>query len=178
LDNGDLFRAAKEGDVARVREVIRAGVDVNYRDPDNTFGWASYDAVDVAAERGHVQVLQELIRAGARNLRFGEAGIMYKHTGVVAEWLRLNSDVNYRDESGFTPLMLAARSTAEITKMILAAGADPNELDEDGYTALALAMQAGNTAVVELLRAVTESDLREAAEAGRPVTGRRRRIDL
>eukprot|EP00658_Telonema_sp_P-2_P005252 TRINITY_DN11969_c0_g1_i2.p1 TRINITY_DN11969_c0_g1~~TRINITY_DN11969_c0_g1_i2.p1 ORF type:complete len:124 (-),score=17.85 TRINITY_DN11969_c0_g1_i2:54-425(-) len=62
-------------------------------------------------------------------------------------------DVDSRDGTGCTPLMLAARfnHTGEIVERLAAAGADPAAVSNDGVTALHYAAQNGHEAVVAQL---------------------------
>jgi len=65
-------------------------------------------------------------------------------------------------ESGQSPLMIAARNgEIQITRALVAFGADVNLRNDDGTTALMLAARNGNTLVVEmLLKAGADADLR------------------
>lgn len=66
-------------------------------------------------------------------------------------------DLNARDASGMTPLMLsAARNKPAICKLLLSAGADPNLLDKTGKTALEIAIAAGSEASAAVLNIVRE----------------------
>jgi hypothetical protein len=47
------------------------------------------------------------------------------------------ADLNARDDNGWTPLMVAARSeTPEIVTLLIEAGADVNAMNDNGYTPL------------------------------------------
>ena len=64
-------------------------------------------------------------------------------------------DLNARDVSGMTPLMLAAsRNKASVCRLLLGAGADPDLLDPSGKTALEIAVATGSDAAAAILRAV------------------------
>ena len=59
-------------------------------------------------------------------------------------------DLNARDASGMTPLMLsAARNKSAICKLLLNAGADHRLLDPSGRTAAQIAIEAGSEATVQ-----------------------------
>ncbi len=63
-------------------------------------------------------------------------------------------DLNARDASGMTPLMLcAARNKPAICALLLNAGADHRLLDPSGRTALKIAIEAGADAAAEILSA-------------------------
>jgi hypothetical protein len=54
--------------------------------------------------------------------------------------IRRGDDLNARDSSGMTPLMLAAsKNKASVCSLLLAGGADPGLLDGQGRDALAIA---------------------------------------
>jgi RNA polymerase primary sigma factor len=64
-------------------------------------------------------------------------------------------DINARDASGMTPLMLsAARNKPAICNLLLRAGADHSLLDPSGRTALQIAIAAGSDATAAILDAV------------------------
>jgi uncharacterized protein len=65
-------------------------------------------------------------------------------------------------ESGLSPLMIAARNgEIQITRALIAFGADVNLRNDDGTTALMLAARHGNTEVANmLLKAGADADLR------------------
>ena len=64
-------------------------------------------------------------------------------------------DLNARDASGMTPLMLsAARNKPAICKLLLTAGADPSLRDPSGKTAVQIAIAAGSEATAAILDAV------------------------
>lgn len=68
-------------------------------------------------------------------------------------------DLNARDASGMTPLMLcAARNKPAICALLLSAGADHSLLDPSGRTALQIAVEAGSNATAEILGAASESN--------------------
>jgi ankyrin repeat protein len=71
------------------------------------------------------------------------------------EWIHIHlkngADVNMRSNDGWTPLIEAATSHPEITRILLSAGADPTLHTEKGYTALMRAAGFGNTVVVKIL---------------------------
>ncbi len=78
---------------------------------------------------------------------------------VVKTLVAYGADVNKPDPSGqdplyFTPLRLAVfTNDLETVKLLIDNGADVNAKDNEGNTALKLAQQAGNTKIVELLKA-------------------------
>lgn len=64
-------------------------------------------------------------------------------------------DLNARDASGMTPLMLSAvRNRPAICRVLLSAGADHGLLDPSGRTALEIAVAAGSEDTAAILSAV------------------------
>ena len=109
LRESRLARAAERGQVAKVRKLIEQGADVNARGraqkvEDANFEWwlpAGRTPLYLAAQNGHVEVVQLLLDRGA--------------------------DPNLGDEYGETPLHQAARrAECEIGELLLKAGADAN----------------------------------------------------
>jgi hypothetical protein len=105
-----LIAACKAGHVSVVRELVKAGADVNLRD-----GW--WDTPLVAACRGgHVSVVEDLVKAGADvNLQFYDrntpliAACMRGHVSVLEELMKAGADVNLQGRRGDTPLKAAVR---------------------------------------------------------------------
>jgi ankyrin repeat protein len=93
---------------------------------------------------------------------------------VVKTLLDADADVNAKDKSGVTALMVAAcAGHTEMVETLLDAGADVNAKGEVGFTALMFAAQEGHTEIVEILKqagatayGVINLDLLEAAKAG------------
>jgi len=93
-----LDRAARNGDVAKIRALAAAGADIN--------------ATDVGGTRW--TPLLHAIHKGQR--------------GSVDALIALGADVNRRSPSGLSPLEMAAgNGQSPIVKRLLAAGADPRE---------------------------------------------------
>ena len=108
----DLWTACEEGNLERVRQLIQDGQDVNTTRGDR-FGTTT--PLICAAARGHVQVVGELIRAGARvNAKDWDKrtalhrASCWGHSSVVTTLIEAGANLNERDWSGMTPLMAAA----------------------------------------------------------------------
>lgn len=154
-----VMAATHGNQVATVQALIEAGADINLRDNrlDNPFLYAGAEglldilrltiaagadtkltnryggtALIPAAERGHVEVVQELLT----------------HTDV---------DVNHVNNLGWTALLEAIILSdggprhVEIVQLLVAAGADVNLADRDGVTPLAHARQKGYQAIADIL---------------------------
>ena len=107
----ELWTACEEGNLERVRQLIQDGQDVNPTFGDiigkTPFIWA--------ADRGHVQVVGELIRAGARVNAKGNhkqtalhRASCWGHSSVVTTLIEAGANLNEQDVYGMTPLMWAA----------------------------------------------------------------------
>ena len=114
-----LIRAVSTGDVEAVRSLLKSGANPNARDEtgwveahvrmtlDGTWHhYARPTAVYLAAESGALEIVRELVKAGA--------------------------DVNLSDEDGVTPLMIADAQTAGF---LTRAGANVDACDRWGWTA-------------------------------------------
>jgi RNA polymerase primary sigma factor len=94
--------------------------------------------------------------AGARPLsQFLRMAVMAGVESAVQLHIERGDDLNARDASGMTPLMLSAvRNKPAICKLLLSAGADHDLLDPSGRTALQIAIAAGAEATAAILDAV------------------------
>ena len=163
LDEALIFFSA-HGNLVGVRLALHEGADPN---PDmERVGVLGRTALIRAAERGDVEIVRELLAAGA-DINAVDAventALTYAvdngHLEVVKLILRVcidtNTDINGQNEMGDTDLMIAAdKGYAEIIRELLAAGADVNEVNFEGSSALILAADNGHlNAVRELLAA-------------------------
>lgn len=86
------------------------------------------DALFQAARGGHAEAVKSILAGG-------------------------RADVNGRDESGDTPLIVAARAGHDdVVQALLVARADPNAKNNAGQTALSLAAAGGHDEVIRLLK--------------------------
>jgi len=98
LFSNALLRAAAKGDLEAVKAAIKAGTDVN-TPQSGTFS-QGYSPLHVAAEKGHLDIVEELIKSGAM--------------------------VDARDKEMNTPLMQSVRynGTLDVVKCLVEHGAD------------------------------------------------------
>ncbi len=139
----DLFYAVQKGDIARVRNLLGRGVNLNVRDKRGQTALAF--GIDSLPDRARMlEIATILIAAGA--------------------------DVNLKDMTETTPLMLAVYEfedkRGELVNLLLKAGADPNAKDDYDTTALMHAVH-GATQVEELI-----TNVKQMIRAGAQVNAR------
>ena len=144
-----LVRACREGDLFRVRQLIKEGHNVNTR------GEYGRTFLIEAADRGHDQVVEELIREGVYvnvkdNLQL--TALYYAscsgHCSVVRTLCAAGADTNVQDQEGGTPLMRAAeRGSDEMVCELIRAGASVNVVNSSESYGLGKVLAAGSTAL-------------------------------
>jgi hypothetical protein len=125
-----LLWAARQGDDAAVRRLLRTGVDANAADVDGI------PAILWAASSGKVAVIKELLAADAdvrSKDKPGRKALLYylyyttkdeDDVELIRALIKAGADVNAADYSGTTVLSLASKSTnPEILKLVKKAGA-------------------------------------------------------
>lgn len=150
-----LRRAAFEGDLGSIEQLLAQGVNVNAKDRD---GWTALIWAQLGNRTGAVELL--LTRGAAIDAK-DESGHTAAHQAAMAgrlevleSLLHYGASVNTVARSGLTPLMDAATyGRVRVMELLLAKGADPNAVNEDGRTALSLAHQHGRRNVTFLLLA-------------------------
>ena len=153
---GPVADAAEYRDVAAVRNLLRAGVDVNETHGDGM------TALHWAAEHGDAELAGMLIYAGAivdGGTRIGgytplHIASRHGHADVVKALLAAKADpADATHNSGALPLHLAAASPSpETVQALLDRGADVNAREGAwGQTPLTFAASAGRLEIVRLL---------------------------
>lgn len=122
LHSNALFCAAYKGDIAKVKELLASGTDVN---TTNSHG---YTALIFAVKAEQTKMVKLLIKAGA------DANI-------------INDSVE--DTTALT--IAIKKNNLKIMKLLLEAGANANVADEGGQTPLELAVEANNLKMVKML---------------------------
>ena len=141
-----LWWACREGDLFKMRQLIKEGCDVNTR------GEYGRTPLIEAAMWGHNQVVKELIRKGARVNVKGNAQqtALYwaswnGHCSVVKTLCAAGADTNVQGPWGLTPLMCAAvLGSDEMVCELIRAGASVNVVTSSEWLS---GVAAGSTAL-------------------------------
>ena len=162
-----IVAAARNNDVAQVRELITDGVDVDepylFGDAHLPFGGGvpGRAALGVAAYAGHADVVRVLVKAGADVDQTDEGGftalfiaIFRGETAIALELLRVEGiDVETRALIGRTPLILASGlGLMGVVDRLIQKGADLTARDDVGRSALGWARALHRADVADFLR--------------------------
>ncbi|WP_455274947.1 ankyrin repeat domain-containing protein [Rhizobium herbae] len=147
-----LFIAARTGRDDMIPDLLRAGADIEGRDPKG------YTAIVLASYNGQPSTTQLLLSLGA-NPDSGDTergntaliGVCYKgYPEIVKELVAAGADANARNVIGQTALMMAVLfNQTEIIDLLLEAGADPTIADLNGNTVQTLAHLHGRTELIQ-----------------------------
>ncbi|WP_206444389.1 ankyrin repeat domain-containing protein [Nocardioides turkmenicus] len=178
--NEQLIKAAWDNDLARARQLITDGADVNYQDD------TQQSAYLIAASEGYVDLLDLTLRNGAEInakdsyngtalIRAAERG----HADIVGRLVQAGIDLDHVNNLGWTALHEAVvlgddgPDAADTVRVLVAAGVDISiKAGRDGKTALQHAEERGFDAIVSTLRTASErvadgdAQLLRAASAG------------
>jgi uncharacterized protein len=146
--------AARTGDIAQVRQLIKSGADVNAPAADGSTAllFAAYDSDG--------EMVNALLAAGANpNVanNFGVTPLLqssrYGDAATIEALLKGGADVEKAQRDGETPLMAASRAgSVASVKLLLQKGADPNKVESlEDQTALMWATAEGHLDVVDAL---------------------------
>ncbi len=145
--------AVLEGDLAKVRQLVESGTDVDTKDE---LGWTpSFWALST----GQKEVFAYLVGQGADIAAKTNGGRTLLHqasragsTEIVKQLIAKGADVGVKSKNGETPLQCAASGGhEEAVKLLLAKGADVNTTSNRGRHPLGDAAQRGHEDVVKLL---------------------------
>jgi ankyrin repeat protein len=162
-DGRPLLIAADEGDVERVKELLKGGANVYQR------ARGGETALMIAASQGHLPVSEVLIKEGldvdmisAHGLTALMMAASAHQTKMVAFLLKNGADPNCKGPLGCTALLLALEKrqcpdkavkddVVSTARVLVDQGADVNAKDKRGCTPLWLALMRGEADVVRLL---------------------------
>ena len=155
-----LIDATQRNDVEAARRLIAAGTSVNAQDEKRD------SAFLLAGAEGRLEILKLALQAGAdlksTNRYSGTALIPACHHGhveTVRELLKTAIDVNHVNRLGWTALLEVVilgdggPAYVEITRLLLAHGADVDLPDNQGVTPLGHARQRGQREIASILEA-------------------------
>ncbi|XP_061525504.1 ankyrin-2-like isoform X3 [Phycodurus eques] len=151
--NTSFLRAARAGNVDKVLEYLKGGVDIN------TSNQNGLNALHLAAKEGHVELVQELLERGVALNSATKKGNTALHISslagqaeVVKMLVKQGADINTQSQNGFTPLYMAAQENhLDVVRYLLENGGNQSTATEDGFTPLAIALQQGHNQVVSIL---------------------------
>ena len=165
---GELHDAAKADDLAKVKQLLEQGADVNARDIYQRTPLHS------AACFGNTAVTALLIEKGAdvhARDKSQRTPLHYAadcgNTAVAALLIEKGADVNARDNYQKTPLHLAARDgKTDIAKLFIEKGADVHARDNDNKDTPAMAAEKkGHTKLAAMIQGVVGGSAREDFDA-------------
>nr|MDO8110325.1 ankyrin repeat domain-containing protein [Candidatus Sigynarchaeota archaeon] len=155
-NTGALVEAAEKGDLAIVKMLHEAGVDIN----ENTGGREGSPLMKAAAF-GKVEVIKYLLDNGAditaRDAK-GSTALLYAASEGEDEAVRILLErgalINEKNDLNWNALMQACfKGHYSTAKLLLERGSPTDEIDDEkGATTLWLAKQSGNAKLVELLQ--------------------------
>ncbi|XP_054609889.1 ankyrin-2b isoform X2 [Dunckerocampus dactyliophorus] len=151
--NTSFLRAARAGNIDKVLEYLKGGVDIN------TCNQNGLNALHLAAKEGHVDLVQELLERGVELNSATKKGNTALHISslagqaeVVKILIKQGADINTQSQNGFTPLYMAAQENhLDVVRYLLENGGNQSTATEDGFTPLAIALQQGHNQVVSIL---------------------------
>lgn len=158
--NARLLRAAQKGRTGEVRMLIERGASPHLPGQDGR------TALMEAAQRGHQEVLAELVCRSGINLRDRQGSTAlalaarFGQVKAIALLLRHGALIDLEDVRQRTPLMLAAASNrGKAVRLLLRRGADVDALSDRSWSAASYAAGRGHASVLlQLLKAAAERD--------------------
>lgn len=162
-----LHFLAAQGEIAKIKEEIDKGTDVNAVDKTGLtpLAWA-------AAHRQKATI-SVLLKSGADATACsptGETALSFAacqgQLDVVEQLLEYGADPDIANVEGGTPLMYAAyNGYPQVVKLLLEHGADLTATNNEGHTALSLALGVGNKNVQRVIEDYLRSILENRASS-------------
>ena len=158
--NHSVAEMAASGNIEKIRELIKAGADVNEKNSNGS------TALMIAAGTGNIDMIKVLIDAKAdvnAKSNDGFTALMgairsaqldaVKYLNAVKYLIEAKADVNAKTSDGYTALMFASSDIyPDLVATLLQAGADVKAKNNAGETALTLAIDSRRTINVDLLK--------------------------
>ena len=169
---GPLHDAVKAGNLAKVKQLIAQGADVNGK---NIF---TETPLYRSAQLGHFEISRLLIEKGADVNGISHSGrtpvILAAgngHEKVVQLLIGKGADVNAKDHSGYTSLYFAvSKGHIKLVQLLIEKGADVNTKNQYGRTPLFQAASRENVEMLQLLIA-TGADVNIKNDLGQTSLG-------
>ncbi|KAK7175667.1 hypothetical protein R3I93_000051 [Phoxinus phoxinus] len=151
--NTSFLRAARAGNIDKVVEFLKSGVDIS------TCNQNGLNGLHLAAKEGHMDLVQELLERGSPVDSATKKGNTALHIAslagqgeVVKLLVKRGADINSQSQNGFTPLYMASQENhLDVVRYLLENGGNQSTATEDGFTPLAIALQQGHNQVVSIL---------------------------
>ncbi len=143
-----LHFAAQEGNKEIVELLIAKGANVNVKSNEGQ------TPVDVTAERGRKEVVKLLMEKGGAipTISTIYLAAFFGDLDRVKSFIGEDTDVNAKDQSGSTPLIMAiSGGHIDVVKFLIDKGADVNVGNKQNWTPLHRAAEDGQKIMVELL---------------------------
>ena len=160
VDERALIEATQRNDIATARRLIAAGTSVNAQDEKRD------SAFLLAGAEGRLEILKLTLQAGAdlkSTNRYGGTALIpachHGHVETVRELLKTAIDVNHLNRLGWTALLEVvilgdgSPTYVEITRLLLAHGANINLPDNQGVSPLGHARRRGQREIASILEA-------------------------
>jgi len=170
--NGQLAKAAQEGDFDNIEQLIYANADPNATDTGFPSGCTP---LIIASTAGHLRVVSSLLNAkaepdkqdGASNTALCAASAK-NHQRVALQLLQKRADPNLRDGHGIAPMEHAImREHNFIVELLIAKKANVRAQTKNGQSLLSLACQSGNIHIAShLLHANANADINKIDRGG------------
>ena len=148
-----FYSAIRENDLAKLQSLLQGGGDPNVSDPRGGATPLMYAAA-VGSARAMALLLDNGAKVNATNAT-GATALIWAATDIekVRLLLARGADVNLASQRGRTALFLAARSarSAEIVKLLIAAGADVRAVDGAKMTILHAAAAGDDSETIRLI---------------------------